>query len=83
MLKKTGVILQLVSDVEKFKFIERGVRCGVSHIAYKFSTANNKHMSDHDPTKESKHIMYLHPNNLYGWAMSQKLPTGDSMVNTP
>ena len=69
MLKKTGVIFQLVGDVSKFQFIERGVRCGVSHIAYKFSRANNKHMSNYDPTKESKHIMYLEANSLYGWAM--------------
>ena len=24
---------------------------------------------------ESKHIIYLHPNNLYGYAMSKFLPT--------
>ena len=31
-------------------------------------------MKHYDPTKESKFIMYLDKNNLYGWGMSQYLP---------
>ena len=33
-------------------------------------------MKDYDETKESSWMMYLDANNLYGWAMSQALPTG-------
>ena len=33
-------------------------------------------MSGYNPEKPSKYIMYLDANNLYGWAMSQYLPTG-------
>ena len=32
-------------------------------------------MSHYDKTKPSTYIQYLDANNLYGWAMSQKLPT--------
>ena len=32
-------------------------------------------MKDYDPNKPSKFIQYLDANNLYGWAMCQKLPT--------
>ena len=33
--------------------------------------------SDYDPTKPSTYITYLDANNLYGWAMSKDLPTGE------
>ena len=32
-------------------------------------------MKKYDETKPSTYIQYLDANNLYGWAMSQKLPT--------
>ena len=32
-------------------------------------------MKNYDKNIESSHIEYLDANNLYGWAMSQKLPT--------
>ena len=33
-------------------------------------------MENHDPSKPTKHLIYLDANNLYGWAMSKPLPTG-------
>ena len=38
--------------------------------------ANNPLVKGYDPEKPSSHILYLDANNLYGWAMSQYLPTG-------
>ena len=31
-------------------------------------------MKNYDKNKELSYIVYLHAGNLYGWAMSQKLP---------
>ena len=38
--------------------------------------ANNPQMHDYDPSQSTSHLLYLDSNNLYGWAMSQTLPTG-------
>ena len=73
-LKKTGVKLELLSDINMLLMIEKGIRDGVSMISKRYSKANNKYMKKFDPTKESKFIPYLDSNNLYGWAMSQQFP---------
>ena len=46
-------------------------------MSSKQAIANNKYMGeDYDEKKPSNYITYLDANNLYGLAMSQKLPTG-------
>ena len=52
------------------------MRGRVSYIAFQYEKANNKYMKEYDEKAPSKYIMYLDANNLYGWAMSQYLPTG-------
>ena len=76
MLKMTDIKLELMTDVDMFQFIEKGLRGGISYIANRYGKANNKYMKDYKKDKPSKYIMDLDANNLYGWAMSQYLPTG-------
>ena len=53
------------------------MRGGVSYIANLYGKANNKYMEEYNEKPPSIYIIYLDANNLYGWAMSQYLPTGN------
>ena len=77
MLEMTDIKLELITDVDMFQFIEKGMLDGVSYIVNCYGKTNNKCMKEYDEKAPSKYIMYLDANNLYGWAVSQYLPTGD------
>jgi len=76
LLKKTGVELELLRDLEMHLFIEKGMWGGISMASKRYAKANNPRAADYNPTKPNKYIMYLDANNLYGWAMSPLLPKG-------
>ena len=73
-LKKTGIKLELLKDMDMFLMIEEVIRGGICHSVHRHSRANNKYMEDYDKNKESSYLIYVDYNNLYGEAMSQKLP---------
>ena len=76
MLKMTGIELGLISDIDKYLFIEKGMRGGISYIAKRYIKANNKYMTDYDSSEESKFFVYVDANNLNSLGMSQYLPYG-------
>ena len=76
-LKKTGVRLELLTDPDMLLMFEHGIRGGITQVVHRYAKANNKYMGDKFEPKEcTRFLQYLDANNLYGWAMSQLLPTG-------
>ena len=75
-LKVTGVQLELLSDNNMLLMFEKGIRGGISIISNRYGEANNKYLrKGYNKNLPSKYLMYLDANNLYGCAMSEKLPT--------
>jgi hypothetical protein len=76
LLSYSKVELELFTedDYDMYLFCERAKRGGICVISHKYAKANNKYLPDYKKSEKSYYIMYLDANNLYGWAMSQKLP---------
>ena len=49
MVKMTGTKLEKIPDIDKYLFIEKGLRGEISYIAKRYAKANNKYMNDYDP----------------------------------
>ncbi|GES77028.1 uncharacterized protein LOC109619143 [Rhizophagus clarus] len=58
------------------EFVQRWMRSGNSMAPQRLAKANFPGMKGYNKHKANKWLLYLDANNLYGWAMSQYLPTG-------
>ena len=76
-LKKTGVELELLTDPDMLLTFEDGTNGVMFNAIHRYAKANNKYMKNYNKNVESSFIEYLDANNLYGWAMSKKLPVGE------
>ena len=56
---------------------ERGIRGGITQSVHRWAETNNPYMGfEYHPSCPTRYLQYLDANNLYGWVMSQPLPTG-------
>ena len=76
-LKKTKIRLELLLDPDMLLMFEKGIRGGLTQSVHRWARANNPYMGPKfNPNESVSYLQYLDANNLYGWAMSQRLPTG-------
>ena len=73
-LKKTGVKLELLTDIDVLMMVEKGIKSGICQAIHWYAKANNKYMKNYDKCIQSSYLMYLDANNLYRWTMSQRFP---------
>ena len=73
-LKKTNIELELLTDYDMLLMVEEEIRGGICHSIQRYAKTNNKYMKNYNKDEESSYIQYLDANNLYGSAISKKLP---------
>ena len=62
-LKKAGVKLELLTDIDMSLIVEKGIRSGICQVIHKYAKANNKDLKNFDKNTESSYLMYLDANN--------------------
>ena len=75
--KKDLLKLDLLTDIDMLLMVEEGLRGRICHPICWYAKANNKYIKDYDKNKESSYLQYLDVNDLYDWAVLQKLPVNN------
>ena len=73
-LKKTKVELELLTDIDMLLIVGKGIRGRICQAVHRHAKTSRKYMNNYNKDLELSYLAYLDENNLYGWAMSQKLP---------
>ena len=78
MLLFTGNQFKLIQDEEQIEFIQRAIRGGISQCNIHYLKTNHPRLVPdlYDEDQPLTELKYLDANNLYGWAMSEPMPTG-------
>ena len=66
-LKFTNIKLDFIKDKQLLLLLENNIRGGISSVMGPRYIESN----------ETTNLLYIDANNLYGWAMSQYLPTSE------
>ena len=68
--------LELISYADMYLLFVKGMRDRASYVSKRYGKTNNKSLKSYDLKQESKRIMHLDANNLYGYPSSKMFPTG-------
>ena len=75
--KKTNVKSDLLSDIVMLLMVEKSITGGICHSKSQYAKEDNKYIKDYNKNKEMLYLQYWDVNNLYVWAMSQRLPVNN------
>ena len=67
MLKMTKTELEHIPHLDMDKFFEKYTIGEIYYISNRYRKTNNKYLKSYAQKQESKHILYLGANNLYGY----------------
>ena len=67
VLKMTKIELKHIPHLDMYKFFEKGTMGEIYYISNRYRKTNNKYLKSYAQKQESKHILYLDANNLYGY----------------
>ena len=76
--KKDQSKIGLLTNINMLLMVEKVIRGGICNaVIHWYAEVNDKYMNDYDENKELSYNNYWYVDNLYGWAMSQKLPVNN------
>ena len=75
LYKSSGAEIKLLTDIDQYMLVEKGIRGGMSMVSQRYAKANNPQCPDYDESKPKSYIIYDDFNALYSGAMTQYLPT--------
>ena len=76
--KSTKCHLHLLTDVDMYNFFEQGIRGGMVFVNKHFVATNHESLIEtYNRFKSKRELLYVDANNLYGHALSMKLPQSD------
>ena len=77
LFKKTGVKLELLTDIDMLLMVEKGIRGRIVHAIHRYTKANNEYVKKYGKHFESSYFEYL--DEQFVWmGMSQTLPVNGS-----
>lgn len=81
MYKLTKAKIQLMTDINMYNFIERGLYGGMSFTPNRYAKSD---LETNEPTNDNKNtfMRYYDANALYSWAMLQSLPINNHKFET-